>query len=71
MEKLAKYIVIFGLVFLIINIIGYIFHITLFISVLNNPTGGGGMSISNVPLIISGLITIIVYIIEIRSNNLW
>lgn len=71
MEKLAKYIVIFGLIFLIINIIGYIFHITLFISVLSNPTGGGGISISNVPLIISGLITIIVYIIETRSNNLW
>lgn len=71
MEKLAKYIVIFGLTFLIINIIGYIFHITLFISSLKNPTGGGGISTSNVPLIISGLITIIVYIIEIRSNNLW
>ena len=71
MEKLAKYIVIFGIIFLIINIIGYIFHITLFISVLSNPTGGGGISTSNVPLIISGLITIIVYTIETRSNKLW
>lgn len=70
MEKLAKYIVIFGLVFLIINIIGYIFHITLLISVLSNPTGGGGISICNIPLIMSGLITVIIYIIETRSNKL-
>lgn len=70
MEKLAKYIVIFGLIFLIINIIGYIFHITLFISVLSNPTGGGGISYCNIPFIISILITIIIYIIDIRNKIL-
>lgn len=51
-----------------INVIGYIFNINLFISALKNPTGGGGISYSNIPFIISILITIIIYIVEIRNK---
>ena len=61
MEKLSKYIVIFGVVFIMINVIGYIFNINLFISALKNPTGGGGISYSNIPFII-------IYIVEIRNK---
>lgn len=61
-EKIAKLILIFGLSFLVINTIGYLFNITEFITVMNNPTGSGGRSISNIPTILSILVTSIILI---------
>ena len=45
-EKIAKIILIFGSCFLIINGIGYLFNNLTFITIIDNPTGGGGRSIS-------------------------
>ena len=61
-EKIAKLILIFGLSFLVINTIGYLFNITEFITAMNNPTGSGGRSISNIPTILSILVTSIILI---------
>lgn len=61
-EKIAKLILIFGLSFLVINTIGYLFNITEFITVMNNPTGSGGRSVSNIPTILSILVTSIILI---------
>ncbi len=41
-ENIAKLILIFSVSFLIINGIGYLFNITEFVTIVNNPTGGGG-----------------------------
>ena len=60
-EKIAKLILIFGLSFFI-NTIGYLFNITEFITAMNNPTGSGGRSISNIPTILSILVTSIILI---------
>lgn len=50
-EKISKFILIFAISFLIINGIGYLFNITELITIVNNPSGEGGMSISNIPTI--------------------
>ena len=69
MEKVSKIIVIFGVIFLVCNIIGYIFHIPELVFVMNNPTGDGGRSTSNIPIIIIAIITIIIIVIDIYRNK--
>lgn len=69
-EKISKFILIFAGTFLIINGIGYLFNITEFITIVNNPSGEGGMSISNIPTILSLLITcVILLIIKIKNKR--
>lgn len=69
-ENIAKLILIFSASFLIINGIGYLFNITEFVTIVNNPTGGGGVSISNIPTILSLLITcIVLLVIKIRNKR--
>ncbi len=63
-EKISKYILIFAVSFLIINGIGYLFNITELITVVNNPSGGGGMSVSNIPTILSLLITCVILLVN-------
>lgn len=68
-EKIAELIVIFGVSFILINLIGYIFQIPLFRTIIMNPNGYGGQSISNIPTILSIVITIIVGVIKYYSNK--
>ncbi len=63
-EKIAKLVIIFGLSFILINVMGYIFKIPSLLTFLNNPNGLGGSSISNIPTILSIFITIIIYIVK-------
>lgn len=68
-EKISKFILIFTVSFLIINGIGYLFNITEFITIVNNPSSEGGMSVSNISTILSLLITcVILLIIKIRNK---
>lgn len=68
-EKISKFILIFDVSFLIINGIGYLFNITQFITIVNNPSSEGGMSVSNISIILSLLITcVILLIIKIRNK---
>ena len=69
MEKIAKVILIFGLIFLGCNIIGYLFHIPELTIIMNNPTGGGGRSTSNIPTIISIIFTIIILFIKYQKDR--
>lgn len=69
-ENISKLVLIFSVSFLIINGIGYLFNITEFVTIVNDPTNGGGMSISNIPTILSLLITcIILLVIKIRNKR--
>ena len=68
-ENFSKTILIFAVSFLIINCIGYLFNIIELITIVNNPTGGG-MSVSNIPTILSVLITcVILLIIKIKNKR--
>lgn len=67
MKKIAKIIIIFGIIFLLINAIGYIFKIPILITILNNSNGSGGQSVSNIPTILSIILTIIVLI----KHKIW
>ncbi len=69
-EKIAKLILIFGISFLIINGIGYLFNITELVTIVNDPTGEGGMSVSNIPTILSVLITLIILLIIKIKNKM-
>lgn len=62
-EKISKFILIFAVSFLIINGIGYLFNITEFITIVNNPSSEGGMSVSNISTILSLLITCVILLI--------
>lgn len=69
-EKVSKFILIFAVSFLIINGIGYLFNITELIIVVNNPKGGCGMSVSNIPTILSVLVTLLIsLIIKIKNKR--
>ncbi len=69
-EKFSKSILIFAVSFLIINGIGYLFNITELITIVNDPIGGGGMSVSNIPTILSLLITcVILLVIKIKNKK--
>ena len=69
-EKFSKSILMFAVSFLIINDIGYLFNITELITIVNVPTGGGGMSVSNIPTILSLLITcVILLVIKIKNKK--
>lgn len=69
-EKISKLILIFGVSFLVINGIGYLFNITEFITIKNNPTGGGGVSVSNIPTILSALMTCVILLVtKIRNKR--
>ncbi len=69
-EAITKFIIFFGLFFLLVNAIGYIFNINSFVTVLKNPNGYGGFSKSNIPTILSFLLTMFVIIIK-RIKNKW
>ena len=68
-DKIIKIVLLFGIVFLIINAIGYLLHIPSLVIVYNNPTGGGGVSKSNIPTILSVVITIIILVINNLKNK--
>ena len=62
-EKIAKTIIIFGLSFILINGIGYIFKIPSLLTILYDPNGFGGRSVSNIPTILSIFITIVICVV--------
>ena len=68
-EKVVKIILIFCVSFLVINVVGYLFNISEFVTIMNNPTGGGGSSISNIPTILSILLTCVILLIIKFKNN--
>lgn len=68
-EKINKLIIIFGLSFIAINMIGYIFKISSLVTFLNNPSGFGGSSVSNIPTILSTFITILICVIKHFLKN--
>ena len=69
-ETITKFIIFFGLFFLLVNAIGYIFNINSFVTVLKNPNGYGGFSKSNIPTILSFLLTTFVIMIR-KFKNKW
>lgn len=69
-QKIAKLILIFGSFILLINCLGYIFKIPELVTIMNNPTGGGGQSRSNIPTILSLAITcLFLLVIRIKNNK--
>lgn len=69
-EKISKFVLIFGICFILINIIGYIFNISEFITILVNKKDGWESSISNIPTILSFLLTtIFLILIKIKDRN--
>lgn len=69
-ENISKLILIFGVSFLVINGIGYLFNITELITIKNNPIGGGGVSVSNIPTILSALMTCVILLVtKIRNKR--
>ena len=69
-EKISKFILIFGVCLILINVIGYLFHIPEFITILINKSNGWESSISNIPTILSLILTTIFLIVtKIKSRN--
>lgn len=69
-EKISKFILIFGVCLILINVIGYLFHIPEFITILINKSNGWESSISNIPTILSLILTTIFFIVtKIKSRN--
>jgi len=53
----------------LINAIGYIFKIPELVTVLNNPDDPGGQYGSNIPTILSVLITMVIEAVKYYSNK--
>lgn len=69
-KKISKFILVFGICFILINVIGYVFNISKFITILINKKDGWESSISYIPTILSFLLTTIFFIlIKIKNRN--
>ena len=65
-DQISRLVIVFGLSLILIQIIGYVFHLPSLVCVIYNPTGGGGVSTSRIPILLSFLMTIIYFVLSRR-----